>query len=207
MRNESKFWNRIARRYAKKPVPDAAAYAKKLALTQHYLKPDQQIFEFGCGTGSTALEHAAKVSHVLATDISPEMIKIAQEKAQAQGITNAEFAVATLADTARGPAQFDVVLGLSILHLLADREAAIREVYGLLKPGGIFVSNTACINDHMRWFKPIAWLGHAFGLLPLVKFFTSIELRQSLEQAGFVIEEVLHPSQNSAYFAIARKPA
>ena len=34
MAKESKFWDRIAEGYAKKPVRDEAAYQKKLAVTR-----------------------------------------------------------------------------------------------------------------------------------------------------------------------------
>ena len=65
-RPSAKFWDRIAARYSKKPVADEAAYQKKLQITRKYLRPDSRVLEFGCGTGSTAIAHAAHVKHVLA---------------------------------------------------------------------------------------------------------------------------------------------
>lgn len=52
------FWDRIADRCARKPVADEAAYQRKLEVTRGYLRPDMEVFEFGCGTGTTALHHA-----------------------------------------------------------------------------------------------------------------------------------------------------
>jgi cyclopropane fatty-acyl-phospholipid synthase-like methyltransferase len=49
----SKFWDRMAERYAKRPVANEDAYRKKLEVTRSYLEPDMQVLEFGCGTGST----------------------------------------------------------------------------------------------------------------------------------------------------------
>ena len=60
----SKFWDRIAARYARKPVADEAAYRRKLAVTRDYLAPDMDVLEFGCGTGSTAIV----LSHGFGTD-------------------------------------------------------------------------------------------------------------------------------------------
>jgi hypothetical protein len=34
MRKSARFWDRIANRYEKKPVPDVGVYQKKLALTR-----------------------------------------------------------------------------------------------------------------------------------------------------------------------------
>lgn len=70
-------WNRSAARYARRPIADQSAYLKKIALTQSYFRPDMDVLEFGCGTGSTAPIHAPKVRSYLATDASPRMIEIA----------------------------------------------------------------------------------------------------------------------------------
>ena len=58
MGTSSKFWDRIADRYSRRPVADEAAYQKKLEVTRQYFRPEMQVLEFGCGTGSTAIAHA-----------------------------------------------------------------------------------------------------------------------------------------------------
>jgi SAM-dependent methyltransferase len=93
---DARFWNRFARRYARMKVPDEASYRHKLDRTRAYLTPQARVFEFGCGTGTTALHHAPHVAHVRGVDFAPEMIAIAREKAAAQGAANAEFAVGTV---------------------------------------------------------------------------------------------------------------
>lgn len=55
MTRSTRFWDRIAARYARKPVADEAAYQKKLAVTREYLRPDMEVLELGCGTGFTYL--------------------------------------------------------------------------------------------------------------------------------------------------------
>ncbi len=52
------FWNLIAKFYSKQAIADEAAHQKKLKVTQEYFKPDMELMEFGCGTGSTAIIHA-----------------------------------------------------------------------------------------------------------------------------------------------------
>ncbi len=202
----ARFWDRIASRYAKRPVADEATYQKKLQMTREFLKPHMKVFEFGCGTGSTALAHAPHVAHIHATDISAQMIEIAKSKAGDAGIQNVEFEQASIESIAANSAQYDVVLGLSILHLLDNRDAAIAAVYDMLEPGGIFVSSTACLGDHMKIFKLIAPLGKFFGVLPTLSVFTTPNLIESIEDTGFEIQAKWSPGKNKSLFIIARKP-
>ena len=58
MNQSAKFWDKIAERYSRRPIADEAAYHRKLQVTREYFHPDMQVLEFGCGTGSTAIEHA-----------------------------------------------------------------------------------------------------------------------------------------------------
>ena len=83
---------------------------------------------------------------------------------------------------------FDAVLGLSILHLLENKEEVISKVHKMLKPGGIFVTSTPCLGDTMKYFKIIAPIGKFFGFLPVLRVFTAKELEDSLTQAGFQID-------------------
>lgn len=206
MDRSAKFWDNIAERYAKQPVADEASYQKKLEVTQGYLKPEMEVLEFGCGTGSTAIIHAPHVKHIRAIDVSDKMLDIARGKAEAEHIENITFEQNTI-ETLDIPAEtLDVVLGLSILHLLSDKEAAIAKVYRMLKPGGIFASSTACLGDFMALFKFIAPIGKLLGLMPLVKTFTVKELEASLTDAGFDIDYQWQPSKDKAVFIVAKKP-
>ncbi|MCW5699614.1 MAG: class I SAM-dependent methyltransferase [Rhodospirillales bacterium] len=207
MHPTARFWDRIAERYAKKPVADEAAYQKKLQITRDYFRPDMEVLEFGCGTGSTALVHAPFVKHILATDISANMIEIAERKAKAGNVTNVDFRRGGFDELEAADSRYDVVLGLSILHLLADRDEAISKVHRLLKPGGVFVSSTPCIGDSMAFFKFIGPIGRVLGLLPLLRVFTVTDLKTSLIGAGFEIEHEWQPGKRKGVFIVARKPA
>lgn len=207
MDHSIKFWDRIADRYARTPVKDEATYQKKLAITQGYLRPDMKVLEFGCGTGSTALVHAPHVSSYTAIDVSPKMISIAEQKLNTASVDNVTFKVAALDELKTTNESYDAVLGLSILHLLEQRDEAIHQVYQMLKPGGIFVSSTACLGDTMGYFRYIAPIGKFFGLMPLVRVFTEAELINSLESAGFKIDFKLEPKNSKLVsFLIAIKP-
>jgi ubiquinone/menaquinone biosynthesis C-methylase UbiE len=204
--NSAKFWDRIAKRYSRQPIADQASYQKKLEITQKYLKPDMAVLEIGCGTGTTAILHSPYVKHIRAIDISSKMIAIAQGKADAQGIANISFEQCAIDELKLGEQTIDVVLGLSILHLLNNKEAVIARVFKILKPGGIFISSTTCLEDNMPWLKIILPVGKLIGLLPSVKFFTKKQLEACLSDAGFDIEYSWLPGKGKAVFIVAKKP-
>jgi ubiquinone/menaquinone biosynthesis C-methylase UbiE len=194
--NDARFWDRIARKYAADPIADMAGYERTLERTRHYLGSDDTAFEFGCGTGATALKLAPSVRRIVATDISSEMIAIAHEKAVAEGRSNAEFEVAT-PDAARWPDKaFDVALGFNILHLLAAREAGLKCIHRLLKPGGLFISKTPCLNEMNPFLRLAVPVMQVFGKAPYVAFFSAEELEREIEAAGFeIVERARHASR------------
>lgn len=203
---KSKFWDKFAYRYSLSPIPNQQIYEKKLSLTQQYLKPEMTVLEFGCGTGSTAILHAPYVKHIKATDFSQNMIAIAKQKATAKNIQNIDFECLQITDLDEQKEQFDVILGLNILHLLEDKEKTLHKVFNLLKPGGFFVSSTACLQDHffLRLLKYLAPIGYFLGLIPFVKIFSKNEVINLHEKVGFKQEIVWSP-EPIALFMIAKK--
>lgn len=203
MTKPGRFWDMIAKRYSKQPIADEAAYQKKLKVTRKYFHPSMKVLEFGCGTGSTAILHAPHVKHIHAIDGSWKMIEIAQGKADAKNIKNVTFEQLTIEKLNVPDQTLDIVLGLSILHLLDNKEKVIAKVYKMLKPGGIFVTSTICIGDTKKFFRFIAPIGKLFGLT--LKVFTTKELEDSLTDAGFKIDYQWQPSKDKAMFIVAKK--
>jgi ubiquinone/menaquinone biosynthesis C-methylase UbiE len=207
MRDAARFWDKRAGKYAQRPVADPDTYGKKLAITRNCFRPDSEVLEFGCGTGSTALAHAPYVKHILATDISSEMISIARAKAEAGRIENVTFETRSADHSDIPGCRYDVVLAHNVLHLLEDMPAAILEAHRLLKPGGAFVSSTACVGDMAWYFRLFAAVACSLRLIPPVNVFTQARLRQSLSEAGFVIDREWLPKKNAATFIVAIKRA
>lgn len=205
MAQPSQFWDRHAKGYAKRPVADEAAYQKKLRVTQDYLKPDMEVLEFGCGTGTTAIIHAPYVRHIRAIDISSRMLEIARAKAESDSIENVTFEQSSIDELNADDASYDAVMGHSILHLLENKEIAIASVYRVLKPGGVFVTSTACLGGTMLALRVILPVGRFLGLLPLVKFFTAEELEADLTDAGFRIDYQWQPDTRKSVFIVAKK--
>jgi hypothetical protein len=82
----------------------------------------------------------------------------------------------------------------------------MARVLAMLKPGGVFVSSTACLGDTMKFFKFIGPIGKFLGLMPLLKVFSKAELVDSLNAAGFLIAIEWQPNQSPTVFIVARKP-
>ena len=207
MKQSSKIWDRFAKGYAKRPISDQASYERKLQATQGYLRPDMELLEFGCGTGSTALIHAPHVKHILGIDFSAKMIEFAQAKVDAASVKNVTVKQSSIEELDQPEQSVDAVLGMSILHLLEEKEDTLNKVYRLLKPGGVFITSTVCIGDTMKFFKFILPIGYFLRLIPLVKVFTAKELEESLTQAGFAINHKWRPGKGKAIFIVAKKPA
>ncbi len=204
MAGSKKFWDRIARRYARKPVGNEEAYQRKLEKTREYFRPEMEVLEIGCGTGSTAIAHAPYVRRIRATDISDRMIDIAKDRAKSAGVDNVIFEACAIEDLDVPRESVDAVLALSLLHLVEDRQAVVAQIHRVLKRDGIFVSNTVCLGDKMRWFRFVAPLGRWLGVFPLLRIFTRNELEESLTGAGFRIEHAWQPDK-LVVFIIARK--
>ena len=136
------------------------------------------------------------------------MIAIAREKAAAAAVPNAEFVVAT-PDAAPWPnGAFDAALGFNILHLVAGREAALKGVHRLLRPGSLFISKTPCLKEMNSLIAMVVPVMQAIGKAPHVSIFTAAELERDIETAGFeIIERARHASRgkDARPFLVARK--
>ena len=201
-----RFWDRMAKRYAKTPVANQSLYQKKLEITQEYLNSDMYALEFGCGTGSTALVHAPFVKQYEAIDLSPKMIDICKQKLTDQPIENLRFNCSPFELLPHKEDSYDAILAMSILHLIDNPEEVICRVFKLLKPGGVFVSSTTCIGETMNWFKYLTPMGHAVGLLPKIQVLSKKNLELMLLNAGFEIDYQLEThSKKAAHFIVAIK--
>jgi 2-polyprenyl-3-methyl-5-hydroxy-6-metoxy-1,4-benzoquinol methylase len=203
----ARFWDAISARYERTPVADQVSYQKKLQTTQSYLRPEMDVLELGCGTGSTALAHAPFVKHVHATDLSAKMLGIARTKADSASVSNITFEQGEVSELKVVPGQYDVVLALSVLHLLGDYKGALASAHTALKPGGLIVTSTACLADTQNYFRPLAWAGRLLRVLPHLTFFRVNELRQDFVDAGFEIEHEWQSGRGKAVFIIGRKAA
>ena len=203
---DARFWDRAAPRYARSPISNMPAYEATLARVRDHLKDTDAVLEVGCGTGSTALNLAGAVAHYTATDLSPGMIDIARQKAAAARTPNLDFQVggADLAGFAAD--RFDAVLAFNLLHLVRDLDGALARARAVLKPGGIYISKTACLKEMNPLIRVILPLMQLVGKAPFVQSLTHKELERRVAGAGFeILVSETFVGAPSSRFLIARK--
>lgn len=201
------FWDKIAPKYARKPVKDPAAYAQKLDRVRALLRAEDQVLEIGCGTGSTALHLAPAVAKIIATDISRGMVEIAEGKRRARGVTNAAFVQADASETVY-EAPFDVIMAFSLLHLVHDVPEVLDAVYAQLKPGGLLLSKTVCLGDASPVIRLFVRVLGAVGLAPPVTPLSKSGLSRALVQAGFDLVECRYFGKGQLNpFIVAQRPS
>jgi magnesium-protoporphyrin O-methyltransferase len=88
-----------------------------------YLPQDlsgQRLLDAGCGTGALAVEAARRGADVVAIDLSPTLVRLAQERMPAQlGAGRIDFRASDMLDPALG--RFDWVVAMdSVIHYQAD---------------------------------------------------------------------------------------
>lgn len=96
------------------------------------------ITDLGCGTGSLTVLLAASGHTVTGMDIAPQMIKAAQAKTAAAGVS-AQFLISDAAAPALPAGRFDVVLARHVLWAMPDIDVALDQWVRLLKPSGALV--------------------------------------------------------------------
>lgn len=190
LKRDARFWDRAARKYAGSKIGDMEGYERTLARTAAFLNPQAKVLELGCGTGTTALRLAPLSGSYLATDLSPEMIAIADEKLAAQDsrAVGLSFAAATAETVTPPEGGFDVVLGFNYLHLVEDPAATLRSVSRLLRPGGLVITKTVCLKEMTPLIPLAISLMRAFGKAPAnVARMNEAEVLAAHEKAGFTI--------------------
>ena len=200
------FWDRIAPRYARKPVDDPGAYEEKLALAASLLKPGDRVLEIGCGTGTTALRLATNVTHYTATDASRAMIAIADAKLGPKAPANVMFHQADAADQVAG-APFDAICAFSLLHLVEDVPGVLAAVSAQLKPGGLFLSKTVCTKAAAWPIRVLIPTLTALRIAPRVTPLGEAEIVRFIDDAGFRVERRMHLGKRRVSpIIVARKP-
>ena len=209
MTADAQFWDKLAERYARKPLPNPDSTRRKLDVMRSYMSPQDVVLDIGCGTGTIALELSSHASHVQGLDISEEMIKIARGKALALGISNIDFRQGTVEESLDGfePESFAGVSAFNILHLTPAWPAVLQRIFAVLQPGGYFVSSTGCIGDSLVPYRPLLAVLRWVGKAPAVAIMRKDALLQGMQDAGFTdLAEPDVGAGKTTAFVVARKP-
>jgi len=198
------FWNKRAQIYDDLV---GTMYEETNRLTAQralkYLKPDDRVLDFACGTGLITLQVAPHVAQVRAIDISDQMVQRFQTKLNTQHLNNVELSQTDLFDPCLEPGSFDAVLACNVLCYVENFQTVMARIQELLKPGGYFLSATDCLGQ--KWTKEGVqkfFRSHT-GKMPYVAFFRNKGLEQRIAAAGFTVLEtdVLYPAPPNLFVA------
>ncbi len=199
-----KFWDRMAKYFDREERKDEPTNIKIIEKTRNRLKISDNVLDYGCGTGTAAIEIASSVKTVKGIDISSKMIEAAKGKTVDRKVKNIDFAQTTIFDEKLETGSFDVILCFNLLHLVEDTPKVMQMINELLKPGGLIISATPCIRGTLLGvlLSPVSKI----GLIPPITSFKISELEDLMTDGNFeIIEtECLHKS-GQQYFIVAKK--
>jgi ubiquinone/menaquinone biosynthesis C-methylase UbiE len=96
------------------------------------------VIEFGCGSGYFTKAIAKNAKHVIATDLSDEMLEIA--KAQLRELNNLTIEKADCEDSSFPSERFDSVFMANLIHVIENPINALQESYRVMKTGGLLLA-------------------------------------------------------------------
>ncbi len=99
-----------------------------------------KLLEVPVGTGVLTMPVYRRLpgADITCLDYSPDMMSAAQARAEGMGLENVRFVQGDVGALPFDDASFDIVLSLNGFHAFPDKEAAWRETFRVLKPGGTF---------------------------------------------------------------------
>jgi ubiquinone/menaquinone biosynthesis C-methylase UbiE len=154
-----------------------------------------ELIEFGCGTGFYTKALAGNASHVMATDLSDEMLAVA--RTQLKDLQNVTVEKADCEKTAFPDGKFGSAFMANLIHIVENPSAIVREAYRILKDGGLLLivdftgygmkrfevmkMGIRYLRKWGKWGKPPGYFRS--NLSP-------DDLRSLVGSAGFKVEEV-----------------
>ncbi len=124
----------------------------KRRLKKIPLEKEMVVVDYGCGPGCYTLPVSKLVGprgKVFAVDIQPLAIRMIEEKAVHESLTNIEAILVDSYETGIQGSSADLVLLLDTLHQIGDCDALFREIHRILKPAGILFMDPG----HMKMSK------------------------------------------------------
>ncbi len=130
------------------------------------LKPGQRVLEVGPGTGRLLIPAAGRVlpgGEVVGLDIQPKMVERLRIRARQTGVMNLAAILGNATRPQFPSESFDVIFLCTVLGEIPDREAALRQCHGTLKPGGLLSITEILPDPHYQSRTTVRRLAEAAG--------------------------------------------
>jgi len=175
--------------------PIRASRRAALLIQQGQINSGKTVLELGCGTGIITEQLAHSGAKIVAIDLSPKLLEIAQKR---RIPANVVFKIGNAESLNFQTKTFDVVVGSSILHHL-NLNRVLSEVHRVLRPcGSMAFSEPNMLNPQILIQKNVPWIKHLVGDTPSETAFFKWKISNKLLQAGFkevksIPYDFLHP--------------
>jgi ubiquinone/menaquinone biosynthesis C-methylase UbiE len=144
-REQREFWNSSAPSWRRMFVAldRAAQHASDRLVALARIKPGDRVLDIATGSGEPAITAARKcgpTGSVVASDVAPQMLALARERAAALGVTNIRFVESGVESLDVGETGFNAIVCRWGLMFAPDLNAAARRIASLLAPGAWFAT-------------------------------------------------------------------
>lgn len=105
------------------------------------IKKGDTVIDLGSGAGNDcfiARHETGETGKIIGIDFTPAMIDKARHNAEVRGLNNVEFRQGDIEKMPVTANFADVVVSNCVLNLVPDKNAAFKEIFRVLKPGGHF---------------------------------------------------------------------
>src|SRR5580692_7331242 len=135
------------------------------------LNAGETVLDLGSGGGIDVLLSARRVGptgKAYGLDMTDEMLALANENKKKAGVDNVEFLKGEIEHIPLPDNSVDVVISNCVINLSSDKDAALREAFRVLKPGGRFaVSDVVTRGEMLPEIRKsvLLWVGCIAGAL------------------------------------------
>ncbi len=105
------------------------------------IKKGDVVIDLGSGAGNDAFiarHETGETGKVIGIDFTPAMIDRARQNAEVRGFHNVEFRQGDIEKMPVTANVADVIVSNCVLNLVPNKDAVMKEIYRVLKPGGHF---------------------------------------------------------------------
>jgi SAM-dependent methyltransferase len=105
------------------------------------IKKGDVVVDLGSGAGNDcfiARHETGETGKVIGVDFTPAMIDKARKNAEVRGFNNVEFRQGDIENMPITANSADVIVSNCVLNLVPNKDAVIKDIYRVLKPGGHF---------------------------------------------------------------------